>query len=88
MPADTRGCVLEWLRPGRDGLLLVARSARGTFLPSVWAKLADPDAFLDHLLAKAGLPPHGWPADAKVWRYTTEEFGSPGPRDLSPPRLG
>jgi MEMO1 family protein len=62
------------LRPGIDGLVLSAEGLRGTFLPSVWGKVDDPDGFLDLLLRKAGLNSDCWPADALVWRYTTDEW--------------
>ncbi|HET6664118.1 MAG TPA: AmmeMemoRadiSam system protein A, partial [Acidimicrobiales bacterium] len=62
------------LRPGVDGLVLSAEGLRGTFLPSVWAKVDDANGFLDLLLRKAGLTGDCWPADARVWRYTTDEW--------------
>jgi hypothetical protein len=68
------------VRPGVDGLLVVAGRRRGTFLPSVWAELADVPRFLDHLWRKAGLRPGTWPPDTTVYRYGTEEFGREGPR--------
>lgn len=45
------------LVPGRDGLILEHHGGRGLFLPQVWEMLPDPDAFLDHLKAKACVPP-------------------------------
>jgi len=62
------------LRPGIDGVLLEAGGHRGTFLPAVWDKLPAPEQFVDRLVGKAGLSDASWPADAQVWRYTTEEF--------------
>ena len=69
-----RDDVQRSLRPGVDGLVLSAEGLRGTFLPSVWAKVDDANGFLDLLLRKAGLTGDCWPADARVWRYTTDEW--------------
>jgi AmmeMemoRadiSam system protein A len=80
MPAASVDEVLAWLRPGVDGVLLSAVGARGTFLPSVWEKVPGPGAFLDHLLAKAGLSRATWPDDLSAWRYTTAECTDPAPR--------
>lgn len=63
------------LRPGTDGLILEAGSKRGTFLPSVWDSLPNPQDFLQHLKQKAGLPADYWSTTLRVYRYTTEMFG-------------
>jgi uncharacterized protein len=70
------------IEPGRDGLLVTASGHRGTFLPSVWAQLPRPAAFLDALWEKAGLPKGAWPSGLRVERYRTVEFGRSGPRSL------
>jgi MEMO1 family protein len=62
------------LRPGVDGLVLSAEGLRGTFLPSVWGKVDDAKGFVDLLVRKAGLTGDSWPADARVWRYTTDDW--------------
>ncbi len=62
------------LRPGIDGLILSDQSARGTFLPSVWETLPDPDIFLRQLKLKAGLAADYWSDTVEVMRYTTETF--------------
>jgi MEMO1 family protein len=72
--AGDRDEVERSLRPGVDGVVLAAEGQRGTFLPSVWGKVDDAGAFLDLLLHKAGLTGGSWPADARVWRYTTDEW--------------
>ena len=66
--------LLAQLRPGLDGLILERGSQRGTFLPSVWESLPQPDRFLAHLKVKAGLAKSDWSPDIRVWRYTTETF--------------
>ena len=47
---------------------------RGTFLPSVWESLPDPEQFLAHLKLKAGLPGNYWDEHIRVSRFTTEAF--------------
>ncbi len=73
------------VRPGVDGLLLTDGHRRATFLPAVWRKLADPEAFVAGLRAKGGWPDGAWPQRMSVSRYTTQEFDDPGPR---PPLRG
>ena len=63
------------LRPGVDGVLLVAGTHRATFLPAVWATLPDPLDFVRHLEAKAGLRPGRLPADTECFRYEVTEIG-------------
>jgi AmmeMemoRadiSam system protein B/AmmeMemoRadiSam system protein A len=88
IPAAEREDVERQVRPGVDGVVLAAGTHRGTFLPAVWAKLPDPETFLGQLVRKAGLT-GGWPAGARAWRYTVDEFteaSSPAPAPpLSPP---
>ena len=73
--------LLSQLRPHQDGLILQSRGKRGTFLPKVWEGLDTPTKFLNGLKVKAGLPGDHWDDDVQVWRYTTETFGAPVPRD-------
>jgi len=65
------------LRPGQDGLILQDRNARGTFLPTVWKSLPEPEEFLDQLKLKAGLSADYWSETLEVWRYSTESFSAP-----------
>lgn len=71
------------VRPGVDGLVVEAGRRRATLLPSVWSHVADTDEFLTVLWQKAGLAHESWPPNVTVARYTTEEFGDPGPRSLA-----
>ncbi len=71
LPVESEEELLRVVRPGVDGLLLVAGPWRGTFLPDVWESLPDPRDFVRELKRKAGLPPVGWPPGARVYRYTT-----------------
>jgi uncharacterized protein len=73
VPAGDRASVVRALHPGTDGILLIDGSRRATFLPSVWAKLPEPSAFLDALLVKGGWSQ--WPDGLVVQRYTTVEYG-------------
>ena len=72
MQFDSEESLLSQLRPGIDGLILSEKGCRGTFLPSVWDSLSDPQEFLQHLKMKAGLPPTYWSDTIKIERYTTE----------------
>jgi AmmeMemoRadiSam system protein A len=54
--------------------LLAGAGRQGVFLPAVWEKLADPDDFLDHLLAKAGLPLRRWHPAMQAWRFTVDKY--------------
>lgn len=67
--------LLEMIRPGMDGLILEDNKHRGTFLPSVWDSLPEPELFLAHLKQKAGFPANYWSDSIKVSRYQTDSFG-------------
>ncbi|MBW2272097.1 MAG: AmmeMemoRadiSam system protein A [Deltaproteobacteria bacterium] len=71
---DSEGELLALLQPGIDGVLLVQPPCRGTFLPSVWEGLPEPEQFLRELKRKAGLPEEHWSEDLEVWRYTTQSM--------------
>lgn len=67
--------LLDKLRPGVDGVILIDGFQRATFLPQVWEKLPEKTTFLEHLCQKMG-------AQADLWRrkklqvliYQVEEF--------------
>ena len=67
--ATSRTELRELVRPGLDGVVVVAGSRQALFLPGVWSQLPDPDDFLDHLWLKAGLTPGSWPASTRVFRF-------------------
>ena len=50
IPAGDPQAVEASVRPGVDGVVLEGAGRRGTFLPAVWAKLPDPEVFVDHLV--------------------------------------
>jgi AmmeMemoRadiSam system protein A len=64
--------LLSQLQPGIDGLILEEGHRRGTFLPSVWESLPEPEQFLRHLKQKAGLPPEYWSKNIRIYRYQAE----------------
>jgi AmmeMemoRadiSam system protein A len=66
--------LIAQLKPGIDGLILQEGYRRGTFLPSVWEQLPNPNQFLRHLKQKAGLPADYWSDKLKAHRYNTETF--------------
>ncbi len=66
--------LIAQLHPGQDGLILQDGNHKGTFLPSVWESLPQPEAFIKHLKLKAGLPVTHWSKSLKIFRYTTESF--------------
>ena len=75
MQFDSEKALIEQLQPGIDGLILEEGYRRGTFLPSVWEQLPEPEQFLQHLKLKAGLPQNHWSANIRISRYTTQIFG-------------
>ena len=74
LAAASRSELLSILRAEVDGLLLQDRQHRSTFLPKVWQQLPDPEEFLNHLLAKAGLPTDHWSTTLQFYRYHTISF--------------
>lgn len=66
--------LLRQLRPGLDGLILQEGSRRGTFLPSVWTSLPEPEEFIRQLKIKAGFPPDHWSEAMEAFRYRTERL--------------
>lgn len=66
--------LLEQIVPGEDGLVLEDSGHRGTFLPLVWEQLPDKHQFWLQLKRKAGLPPHHWSGNLRVYRYRTQVF--------------
>ena len=69
-----RGCDLDVLRPGIDGVVFEYGHFRSTFLPQVWEQLPDPAEFLAHLKRKAGLPLDFWAKEVRLSRYTVGKW--------------
>jgi AmmeMemoRadiSam system protein A len=81
LPAQDLAGLAAALRPGLDGLILADGRRRATFLPAVWRKVADPDQFVQALLAKGGWPTGDWPEGLRAARYTCVEFTDAPPRE-------
>lgn len=67
------------IRPGIDGVVLIYRGRRGTFLPVMWETFPDKAEFFAQLERKAGLPANYDPKHLEVWRYTATKFEDPAP---------
>ena len=74
LPAASESEALARLRPGVDGIALEYGAASATFLPQVWESLPAPEAFLDALRHKAGLPARFWHPELRLSRYTVEKY--------------
>ena len=74
MQFNSEAELIRQLLPGMDGLILQEGHRRGTFLPSVWEQLPDPQLFLNQLKQKAGLPADYWSDTLTIERYHTEQF--------------
>ena len=66
---DSETELLAQLQPSVDGLIIQDDTHKGTFLPSVWESLPDPEDFLQHLKQKAGFRPDYWSDKIRVFRY-------------------
>jgi MEMO1 family protein len=90
IPATGEDELLAALEPDRDGLILGQGRRRALFLPSVWRHVADPQKFVRHLMAKAGLEAQRWPHGLEVRRFRVESFGAAwrqvDPSELKPAR--
>jgi len=71
---ETEEDLVRLLEPGKDGVILECGYHRGTFLPSVWESLPDPDRFVRHLKVKAGLAPDYWSDRMRAWRYRCQRI--------------
>jgi AmmeMemoRadiSam system protein A len=61
---------------GKHGLVVEKGRARGLLLPQVAVEWAwTPERFLQQTCIKAGLSPHAWRADARVYRFSADVFG-------------
>jgi AmmeMemoRadiSam system protein A len=69
--------LLAALRPGIDGVIVQYGAQRATFLPQVWASVADPRAFVAALKRKAGWAEDFWNPGLNVSRYTVTKWAEP-----------
>jgi len=67
--------LIQKLKPLEHGVILKKGGRGATFLPQVWEQIKDPEDFLCHLCAKAGLEPKEWKkGNLDVLTYTVESF--------------
>jgi len=74
MDFESEQDLVEQLRPGTDGIILIEHGRRATFLPSVWQSVKNKYEFLEHLKLKAGLARNYWSNSIRIMRYSVEEF--------------
>jgi AmmeMemoRadiSam system protein B/AmmeMemoRadiSam system protein A len=75
IPCASEAELAKALRPDIDGLILRDGDRRSLFLPTVWATLPEPLAFIRHLKRKAEMPADHWSPTMEAYRFTTECFG-------------
>ena len=67
--------LLSKLRVNVDGVIIRKVRYNATFLPQVWKQLPEPDIFLSHLCAKAGLSADSWKnTKLEVFTYQVQYF--------------
>lgn len=67
--------LLDFLVPGKHGLIIKKGWARATFLPVVWETLKKKEEFLSHLCMKAGLQGNAWKQNGmEYFIYEAQEF--------------
>jgi len=66
------------IRVGTDGIVLLHRGRRATFLPVMWERLATKETFMGELRRKAGLP-RDFAGEVQLLRYTATKFEDPAP---------
>jgi AmmeMemoRadiSam system protein A len=67
--------LLDRLRPGIDGVVIRDGMRRATFLPQVWEKIPEPEAFMNMLCQKMGSHPDLWGRKKiEVLTYQVEKF--------------
>jgi AmmeMemoRadiSam system protein A len=74
LPVSDEADLLSRLRPGSDGLVIIADGRHATFLPTVWEMLPDPRRFLAALKAKCGLAEDYWSERLEFRRYRTTSY--------------
>lgn len=72
---------LEKIKIGRDGLIIMSHSQSGLLLPQVPKEYGwNVRTFLEHLCAKAFLPPDAWKEKkAEIFRFRSEIFAEKEP---------
>ncbi len=79
--------LLSQLRPGVDGVVVRSGRREATYLPQVWAKVPEKEAFLNHLCRKARLSASAWKRrKTTVMTYQVESFEENGSEAVGPVR--
>jgi hypothetical protein len=67
---------LKRLRPHEDGVILIHKGRRSTYLPEVWEQIPDPEQFLSSLCLKQGSPASCWQdKETVLYSYRATVFG-------------
>jgi AmmeMemoRadiSam system protein A len=74
LAVESEAELLAALRPHEHGLILMAGSARSTFLPKVWESLPAPRDFVRELKRKAGLPGDYWSPSLRFATYSSSAW--------------
>ena len=77
LPVSDEADLLNKLKPGTDGLVILAHGRRATFLPTVWGQLPDPQEFVAALKAKCGLKRDYWSDEFGFLRYRATKYAEP-----------
>lgn len=74
--------LVNLLEPHKDGLLIQDSlhrkdaNYRAVFLPQVWNSIPEPEQFLQHLKAKAGMKRDYWSSDVIAWKFSVVKTSS------------
>lgn len=68
--------LLTYLGTHKPGLVIEKQSHRAVFLPQVWEEVPQPELFLQHLCAKAGLPPNSWQSQTTFHTFSVSSVTS------------
>jgi len=75
LKTKNRKALLQFLVPGRDGVILSKGWKKSTFLPQVWEHFADKESFLNALCEKGEMFPGCWEdEDTEILTYRAEVF--------------
>ena len=74
---DDRDHLLAQIVPGLDGIVVHAGARRATFLPQVWEAIDDRAAFIDALVAKAGIHARTPITECRFQRYRIRKWSEP-----------
>jgi AmmeMemoRadiSam system protein A len=73
--------LLTKIRPGTDGIILSSGIKKGLLLPQVWARIPQPDRFLEMIALKAGIPSRELrydPPTITVQTFEAHHYAEPG----------